>query len=62
MKYFDNSLTSFCVLARIEEGMGEMNIDFTISFPLLLMFELLGTRGVNLELTLFLKVVLVLLM
>ena len=41
-------------------GMGEMNVGFTIYFLLLLMFKFLETHGVNLELTLFLKVVLVL--
>ena len=41
--------------------MREMNVGFTVSFHLLLMFEFLGTCEVNLELTLFLKVVLVLL-
>ena len=42
LKYFDNSLTFFCDLAGIREGMGEMNVSFTTSFPLLL-FEVLGT-------------------
>jgi len=45
LKYFDNLLTSFYVLAGIEGGMGEMNVGFTISFPLLLLFEFLGTHG-----------------
>jgi len=57
LKYFDNSLTFFCDLAGIREGMGEMNVSFTTSFPLLL-FKVLGTWEVNLELTLLLKVVL----
>jgi len=57
LKYFDNSLTSFYNLAGIGGGMGETNVGFTTSFSLLL-FEVLGTWGVNLELTLLLKVVL----
>ena len=40
--------------------MEEINIGFTISFSFLLMFEFLGTQKVNLELILFLKVMLVL--
>jgi len=50
-------LTSFYDLAGIGEGMEEMNVGFTTSFPLML-FEILGTCGVNLKLTLLLKVVL----
>ena len=57
LKYFDNLLTSFCDLAGIGGGMRETNVGFTTSFPLLL-FKVLGTWGVNLELILLLKVVL----
>ena len=57
LKYFDNSLTSFCVLAGIGGGIEEIKVGFTISL-LLLLFMNLGTCGVNLVFTLFLKVVL----
>ena len=40
--------------------MEKMKVGFTTSLSLVLMFEFLGTQGVNLELILFLKVVLVL--
>ena len=58
LKYFDNSLTSFCDLAGIGGGIEEMKVGFTISLPLLLFVDL-GTCGVNLDFTLFLKVVFV---
>ena len=54
LKYFSNA---FYDLAGIGERIGEMIVSFTTSFPLLL-FEVLRTWGVNLELTLLLKVVL----
>ena len=60
LKYFEISLTSFYDLARIRERIREINVGFTISFFLLLMFKFLGTQGVSLELTLFLKILLVL--
>ena len=59
LKYFDNSLTSFCDLAEIRGGIKEIKVGFTISLPLLLFMDL-GTCGVNLDFTLFLKVVLAL--
>ena len=59
LKYFDNSLTSFCNLAEIGEEIEEMRVGFTISLPLLLFVDL-GTCEVNLDFTLFLKIVLAL--
>ena len=56
MKYFKISLTFLCILARIKRRIGEMNVGFAISFFFLLIFEFLGTQGVNLELTLFLNI------
>ena len=40
LKYFDNSLTSFCDLAEIGGGIEEMKVSFTISLPLLLFVDL----------------------
>jgi len=57
LKYFDNTLTSFYNLVGIGVGIKEMRVGFTISL-LLLLFMDLGTCGVNLDFTLFLKVVL----
>ena len=59
LKYFDNSLTSFCDLAETRGGIEEMKVGFTIFLPSLLFVDL-GTCGVNLDFTLFLKVVLAL--
>ena len=59
LKYFNNSLTSFCDLAEIRGGIKEIKVGFTISL-LLLLFVDLGTCGVNLDFTLFLKVLLTL--
>jgi len=50
---------SFCDLAGIGGEIKEMRVGFTISLPLLLFVDL-GTCGVNLDFTLFLKVVLAL--
>jgi len=36
LKYFDNSLISFCNLAGIGGGRGDTKVGLTISFPLLL--------------------------
>ena len=59
LKYFDNSLTSFYNLTGIRGGIKEIRVGITI-FLLLLLFMDLGTYGVNLDFTLFLKVVLAL--
>ena len=59
LKYFDNSLTSFYNLTGIGGGIKEMRVGITISL-LLLLFMDLGTYGVNLDFTLFLKIVLAL--
>ena len=57
LKYFKISLTFLCILTGIEGRTGEMNVGFAVSFFFLLMFKFLGTWGVNLELTLFLNIV-----
>ena len=59
LKYFDNSLTSFYNLTGIGGGIKEMRVSITI-FLLLLLFMDLGTYEVNLDFTLFLKIVLAL--
>ena len=57
MRYFKISLTFLCILAGIKGRIGKMNVGFAISFFFLLMFKFLGTQEVNLELTLFLNIV-----
>ena len=56
LKYFEISLTSFGVLARMREETREMNVGLVLSFSLPLVLGFLGIWGMNLELTLPLKV------
>jgi len=55
MKYFEISLTSFCDLARIRRERVETKVDLIISFPLMDTCGL-ATWGLNFDLTLLLKV------
>ena len=59
LKYFEISFTSFCNFARIGRESEDMKIGLAVSFSLLLTCGLV-IWGLNFDLTLFLKVVLLL--